>query len=154
MFCRKCGAQMCDDSLFCSVCGEKVIVPAMQQSAQPQAQQPIIYSKSKRPGRGFGITSMVLGIIGLVYAYSFLMMAFSFAQTHIFPEDIDNAHGFLSMLLIFSSLPIMAIIFGITAGKRGYQCKITKSGLIMGCIGLGGYFLSLLIFIAAFFVFS
>ena len=64
-YCKNCGSLNNDGVLYCASCG------APMQTAQPQQpiypvnnyQQPVPQSV---PGKGLGITSMVLGIIGLV----------------------------------------------------------------------------------------
>ena len=64
-YCKNCGSLNNDGVLYCASCG------APMQAAQPQQpiypvnnyQQPVPQSV---PGKGLGITSMVLGIISLV----------------------------------------------------------------------------------------
>lgn len=151
MFCRKCGTQMSDDSNFCTVCGvqrlptapgQPTCQPVPQQTFSQAPQQPIVYVKPKIPGRGFGISSLVLGIVGLVYACVFLIEAILTLIAIPHEALAENPLSFLFTLLISSSLPIMALFFGIAACRRGYQCLKVKSGLVMGCVGMAGYFVA------------
>ena len=56
-FCRNCGTQYIDGSVACPRCG----APTGMQPPMPY----MPYVKPKVPGKGFGITAMVLGIVGL-----------------------------------------------------------------------------------------
>jgi len=78
-FCTNCGTQMEDTVKFCPNCG----TPNNASDAQPQAPmqngyQQVIYQKPKRPGKGLGIASLVLSIIGLVYCWSILFASIAF----------------------------------------------------------------------------
>ena len=149
-FCIKCGTQIAETDSFCPACGTpnttKQAQPAQPQYyAQPQ-QVVYTYAKPKIPGRGFGITSMVLGIIGLVYAISCCSSAITFS-------DLSNGNFFASLgdafigaVLLYSVLSILAVCFSIAGRNRGYRCGVSKSGLIMGIIGLVLYALACLIF--------
>lgn len=77
MFCPNCGTQNADDVMFCANCGAKM--GAEQAPAQPAYQQPVYQQPAYQqptyqapaqpatvPGKGLGITGMVLGIISLV----------------------------------------------------------------------------------------
>lgn len=78
-FCPNCGAQNADNVAFCASCGGKlgaeqpvVQQPVYQAPVQPVYQQPVyqqpVYQQKPAsvPGKGLGITGMVLGIIALV----------------------------------------------------------------------------------------
>lgn len=82
-FCKHCGSQIEDNAAFCGVCGQaqNTVEPQVQEApvyTQPQApvqpQQPVYvapqapvnpYGQPVIPGKGLGITSMVLGIVSL-----------------------------------------------------------------------------------------
>lgn len=74
MFCPNCGAQNADNVAFCASCGGKlgaeqpvVQQPVYQAPVQPVYQQPVYQQKpASVPGKGMGITGMVLGIVALV----------------------------------------------------------------------------------------
>lgn len=140
-FCQGCGAQCTDEAAFCSACGTRLTTPNNQPQAPTQcppttAQIPVyaqpIYVKPKIPGRGFGISSMVLGIVGLVYSF----MGFSIIQSS------TNVTNLLSPLLMLLSMPVLALCFSLAARKRGYQNGISTSGLVLGSIALGIYVLA------------
>ena len=169
-FCCECGAQLTEQAKFCTKCG----VPTgninqeeqsqsqqnqeqssqAQQGQQQQQQQPVVqYVKPKIPGRGFGIASMVLGIIGLVYSISSLDTATEIANN--FGNDYFGMYydiafniGAIIGILIFSVLSILALIFSGSARKRGYRNGVSTSGLVMGIIGVIFYFISVMILIA------
>lgn len=169
-YCRECGAQLTEQAKFCTKCG----VPTgninqeeqsqsqqnqeqssqAQQGQQQQQQQPVVqYVKQKIPGRGFGIASMVLGIIGLVYSISSLDTATEIANNFgndYFGMYYDIAFGIGAIIgiLIFSVLSILALIFSGSARKRGYRNGVSTSGLVMGIIGVVFYFISVMILIA------
>ena len=134
-FCNSCGSAMEDGAVFCANCGARQgTQPA--QSVQMGAQT-VVMVKPKIPGRGFGISSMVLAIIGLVYALSTVMSADTLEMLARLADEA--AAGALIAILLYSSLSIMGVAFGCAARKRGYINGISTSGLVMGIIGLIGY---------------
>lgn len=64
-YCKNCGSLNNDGVLYCASCGAPMQAAQPQQPSYPvnNYQQPVPQSV---PGKGLGITSMVLGIIGLV----------------------------------------------------------------------------------------
>ena len=107
----------------------------------------IVYVKTKTRGRGFGISSMVLGIIGLYYALSGMAIVGEVAQFAALGEEMLGemmgeipsgmfAESMAVSLGVFGIMPLLALIFGICARKRGYKNGVSMSGLIMGIIGL------------------
>ena len=99
MFCPNCGANNADGVAFCANCGTKLDNQQPQQEAQPQYQQPEYqqpqYQQPQQqyqapyqppyvptapvavPGKGLGITAMILGIISvsffcLLYYFTFI----------------------------------------------------------------------------------
>lgn len=173
-FCRECGAQLTEQAKFCTKCGvptgninqeeqsqsqqnqeqSSQVQQGQQHQQQQQQQQPVVqYVKPKIPGRGFGIASMVLGIIGLVYSISSLDTATEIANN--FGNDYFGLYydiafnvGAIIGILIFSVLSILALIFSCSARKRGYRNGVSTSGLVMGIIGVIFYFISVMILIA------
>ncbi len=81
MYCNKCGNQIPDNSAVCPYCGSPVEgqtvaqnVYGAQQGYVPQPQQPVGYPQTppptgQVPGKGQGIASLVLGIIGIALAW-------------------------------------------------------------------------------------
>ena len=147
-FCSSCGNPITEGTAFCPSCG------AACGGIRPQNMVPqqVIYVKEKIPGRGFGITSLVLGIIGLVYA---VILFFSMMMVNAMSGMMDMSgafdrsgmaaaagFGLVLGILIYSIPSILAVIFGIVSEKRGYHTGIRKGGFITGCIGLILYVLS------------
>ena len=130
-FCQNCGTQVSDGAAFCANCGTPVAAasqaavnqPAVNQPVFQPIAQPVVMVKPKAPGRGFGISSMVLGIIGLIYGFILLINAY----------DISTEQ--LPIIFIYSSLPILSLCFAPAAFKRGYRNGVSISGLFMGIIG-------------------
>lgn len=132
-YCRNCGTEIDAAARFCMACGTNTLID--QQA--PVIQQPVVYVKPKVPGRGFGISAMVVSIVGLVYAFSALSatleMVGQFGNYRFF--DVDMVIGMLIAYLMIASLSIMAIPFALTARKRGYINNVSTSGLVMGVLG-------------------
>ena len=148
-FCSKCGAAQNEGTTFCANCGTRLDQPAQQPYNQPYQQfypQQVVYVKPKVPGRGFGITAMVLGIVGLVYA---VLMCFSAIHLANIANNlvIEYIARYVMGVLIYSSLAILGIVFGIQAQKRGYINGVSKSGVITGIIAAIFYFIAAIIFI-------
>ncbi|RRR97604.1 hypothetical protein [Glycomyces terrestris] len=87
--------------------------------AYPPAPAPVPQPVPVKQGNGFGVTALVLGIIGLVFA-------------------------FIPIANVFTALPlgILAVIFGIiglvAAGKRAGKGKGTGgTGLVLGILAIG-----------------
>ena len=132
-YCRNCGTEIDAAARFCLACGTNTLID--QQATV--IQQPVVYVKPKVPGRGIGISAMVVSIIGLVYAFSALSttltMIGEFGNYWFF--EIDMVIGMLVAYLMVASLSIMAIPFALTARKRGYINNVSMSGLVMGVLG-------------------
>lgn len=149
-FCSKCGFQLEDEATFCSRCGTYVATqPQSDIQIHNQVYPPVqpyannMQVKPKIPGRGFGIASMVLGIIGLVYSVSCLSNAASVSELIRYNEFIVVST--VIAILIFSTLSILAVCFAFASKNRGYNTNIRKSGMIMGTIGLCIYLLSIFV---------
>lgn len=139
-FCTNCGTPYNEGAVVCPNCGYPT-------GAQPQVQY-VRYVKPKVPGRGFGITSMVLGIVGLFYGFYLMIGCIALAVAASLSEIISvMLVAFMFEVLIFSSLSIMATAFSIAAKNRGYINGISKSGTVMGVIGLAMYLLSTIVLI-------
>lgn len=141
-FCTHCGTAVEDADRFCSNCGTPLRTQPQQAPTHPQApiaQQPVV--KPKIPGRGFGISSMVLGIVGLVNALSALERS-SFVGSGFYYYEIFSQ---IISICVVSVLSILATTFAVCAVKRGYNTNIGKSGFIMGIIGLCIYALSIIL---------
>ncbi len=127
-FCQNCGTQLSDGASFCANCGTAVATasqPTVNQTVVQPIAQPVVMVKPKIPGRGFGISSMVLGIIGVVYGFILLINTANFMDTEQLP-----------LILVYSSLSILSLCFAPAAFKRGYRNGVSISGLFMGIIGV------------------
>ena len=132
-FCSVCGSYLNNGAAFCSHCGSRQCVQ--------QYVQPVVMVKPKVPGRGLGISSMVLAIIGLVYA-AILCIAGGDAFTGV--RELSDLTG----LFLLASLSLMGVIFGGAARSKGYTNGVSTSGLVMGIIGMLGYTYLILYIIA------
>ena len=100
---------------------------------QPVYQQPIYPQQIVKPsykgmrGRGFAITSMVLGIIGVVIAFAGFsrMMSFGFA-------DYETARIMITEASIFG---VLALVFSIIALVRKFK-RQAIAGLVLSIVTL------------------
>ena len=140
MFCPNCGMNQPDGSRFCQNCGTPF-------AGAPYTAQPPVYMavKPKIPGRGMGIAAMVLGIIGLVYGFYFFIGMAAISEIN----EFGGIGGIMAVYcLMFSSMSIMGIAFGTNAINKGYVNNISKSGRILGIIGVIFYGLAFILAIA------
>lgn len=109
-FCVKCGAELEDDAVFCDDCGAQQVV---QQAPVPTVASNLSNKNELVSGRekkhsGLGITSFVLGLLG-VLTFGILFI----------PE-------------------ILGIIFGIIGlTDKSKKTEFALIGLILSCIGVG-----------------
>ena len=156
MFCKFCGSSIADNSQFCAVCGGRVNAPVVNPT--PVYTPPVNYVpvpqpvKHKVPGRGFGITSMIMGIAALYYfvVYPYLMLAvLSVDLPYALPGfDSFMLVTFLTTMILYSALPILGIVFSNIAHNRGYINNISRSGRIMSIISLVAFIPALILLIA------
>lgn len=153
-FCPACGSSVSERAVFCDMCGTRVAPQPQPGGYIPNAQpvgyvpygvQPVVYVKPKVPGRGFGISSMVLGIIGLFYSLGLSAAAVTeiveyqsrdYYDYYYYYSYSNPAEDVIPALIMIAVMPILATIFGFAAKKRGYRCGVSTSGLTMGIIGL------------------
>lgn len=121
-FCSKCGNAVNDTDNVCSNCGNQLNTAQINQ---------IVIAKPKIPGRGFGISSMILGILGLVYGLAML------GNILIALEDFSKYYleSLISPTVIWTIVALLAIIFSVCALGRKYRNGISASGLILGILG-------------------
>ena len=158
MFCKFCGSSIADNSQFCAVCGGRVNAPVVNPTPVYTPPAPVNYvpvpqpAKPKVPGRGFGITSMIMGIAALYYfvVYPYFMLAFlSIDLPYALPGfDSFMLVTFLTTMILYSALPILGIVFSNIAHKRGYINNISRSGRIMSIISLVAFIPALILLIA------
>lgn len=143
-FCTSCGTTVEDTTRFCPQCGAPAPAPTQQAPGQPVPPPPpygqpygqppyYVTVRPARPGRGFGIASMVLGIIGIVYSFVLFMAILSTVNMLSSYVAGPMAAG----ALVYSVFGILALIFGVMSRGRGYRCGVSLSGVILGSISIG-----------------
>ncbi len=152
-FCTKCGTQLPENAAFCPGCGVSVNPQFQQAPQEPNGQQPAyqVYApvKKKVPGRGFGIASMVLGILGLMTALD-MLESITYSAEYLQMQYVSGFWiSFVITMAMYFSMPIMGCAFGAAAFKRGYRGAMAKAGITTGVIGLAVMALSLLLFALA-----
>ena len=132
--------------------------PYQQPPYQPPAgwqpyQQPTGFyppQKRKTPGKGFAITSMIMGIFALLYSFEQIggllgLLLYPLQPFYDYSSGataLANALSGLSGGAIFVTL---ALVFGVVARSKGYQRDMSTAGLILGGIAGGIYVLSILL---------
>lgn len=168
-FCPNCGTQLPEGAAACPNCGAFVNAQQPAQPVQPVQPQynpynnmPMgYYVKPKIPGRGAGIASMVLAIIGLVYSFSAFVTAIGvsvglseadrvYGSYYEYESAADAVSGgFIVAIALFAVLSILGIALGASARNKGYRNGVSTSGLVMGVIGTAIYLISIIIIAAA-----
>ena len=99
------------------------------------------------PGKGFGVASLVLGIIGTFYSFVFFLgVTTIYLQECAAGSPSGNATSGFSLLgLELLILGILAVIFGIVSISKGHRAAKTKAGIILG--GITIFLCLLMIFI-------
>ena len=86
------------------------------------------------PGRGLGIASLVLGIIGLLCSFSVFITILSISSYYRY-------YGLFREILIaslfYSPLTILACIFSGAAMSKGYKTGVSKAGLVLSVVSFG-----------------
>lgn len=114
MFCKNCGSEIPDGTLFCSKCG-KATAETNQwgpTNYQPYTQQP----RNPQDGRGLSITALVLGICGVALCW------------------------LPSLNVIVLACGILGIVFGYIGRKKsiaayGKASGLATAGFVLGIIG-------------------
>ena len=127
-FCANCGRQILDGEQFCSGCGT-----AVSGNNGANVVQPEYVLKRKIPGRGFGISSMVLGIIGIVYGVVSFVSAVRAINNAKQIEQIAES-GEWQMPITFLVLGVLSLCFAPAAFRKGYKNGVSVSGLVLGLL--------------------
>ena len=166
MYCYKCGKFIGTDDTLCPDCKaqeeQTCVHPAVveyeeqqeasqeqtcQQTYQPEVYQQVVYNPQpislKKPSNGFGVASMVLGIV------AFVMSVVAYIGAGPGYED-----AVLIVLLFAHPALIIALVNGIKAIVVFIKACVKKQpkpvpGFVMGIIGLNLAIISLFLFDAA-----
>lgn len=130
IYCPECGKNISDKAYVCPNCG----MPLKENN-------PYAPVKRKIPGRGFGITGMIMGILGVVYGtlllfsaiMTYVTRASAFGNGVLAEKKNMSVVGFGIEIAIFG---ILALIFGFVSRHRGYRRGKSLSAVIMGFITL------------------
>jgi len=110
------------------------------------------YVKLSKPGKGFGIASMILGIFGIVYSSMLSLIALQ-AILYDFARDSgdidlyknmkmvtanlfesDNIENIIAVIFTCLVCAVLAFIFAAASKNKGYRNKISKSGFILSIV--------------------
>ena len=107
----------------------------------------IVYVKTKLRGRGFGVTSIILGIIGLLFVFPLMLSVEEFLRTVANLMNYENLgvqipdynavlQSCVGAVVVYGVIPLLALIFGICSRVRGYKNGISMLGMVTGFIGI------------------
>ena len=125
MYCSSCGTQIAEQSAFCSSCGKAngsispTATASNQQSqvAQPEMLPPYQRKKAANNGLGLGVSSLVVGVLTLSYAFIDYQGISSGAYGYIYFSEIG--------LLFF--LSALGIVLGSVSARA--ENSVGKGGL-------------------------
>ena len=146
-FCRNCGVQIGDTDPFCRQCG----MPSVKNPYAGYGGGTVVMVKPKVPGRGFGITAMILGIIGLAFGFGYMLFLPSYIElldalgAFSYTERSMVVMTLIVSVVVYMPVPVLSLCFAPVAMKRGYKNGISKSGLITGAIGLLCYLITIIL---------
>ena len=112
VYCKECGREVSDKAKFCPQCGFTF----------------------KIKGRGFAITSMVLGIIACTYSLPLFIRTLTLMTDTliVFRKETAEASALLSgFMLIVAAL---SLIFGIVSASVGCKLKKRAAGITLGAV--------------------
>lgn len=120
-FCTNCGKELDENAVVCVKCG--VAVNNLK-------------TKTKQPGKGMSIASMVLGIVSIFYGICAISMTTLFSITYTFHEATFS-YGNLPMAILVNLWPFASAITGLSLGVASTK-KINNgfnlSGIILSSI--------------------
>ena len=130
-FCPNCGKEINEGADICLGCG-RFLTKAPSQVMIPE--------KSKTPGKGKGIASLVLGIVAVVWSLSMLAGIEEGTETLIveyyYNPSVIYLFSFYIGYTIFALTPsIIGLIMGLSSRKQ-YNNKMAIAGIILSCIAL------------------
>ena len=123
MKCTFCGAELNDDVMFCTECGRAV-------EATPAEPAEAFVKADKDPGKIFGIISLILGILAIVFPILFTPCCCCCSTYGIIFIAIAEVIAFI--------MAIAGIILGALGSKKskaaGYKNTLATIGLILSII--------------------
>lgn len=116
MYCSSCGVQVADQASFCSSCGKPTAISSAPAPtyAPPYAstQPPMLPPYQKKPatnaGLGFGITSLIVGILTLSYAFIDYQGISSGSYGYIYFSEIGLLFILSAVGIVFGSISTRA----------------------------------------------
>jgi len=122
-----------------------------QYNPTPYNPNPYVQYAPKIPGRGFGISSMVLGIIGIVYSFCVLIVSIGLKEAandpfYSYSYEYSGADTAMSIAIIYPLiLASLSLIFGFCSHSKGYRSGIKTAGFVLGGISLAFCLISFII---------
>ena len=166
-FCKNCGANVPEGSAFCQNCGQNMQETSFgnqnsgfyENGNYSMNSIPNQFDSSTAPaGKGFGIASLVLGIIGIlggfydfIYALEMKLIPYEELLNVImgygnFSDSFGSMDNFVSYMVNFMHvfaiilcvmgliLGVLALLFGIKAISKGYKRGTSVTGTVLGAI--------------------
>lgn len=143
MFCKNCGVQIDDNVNFCSSCGQSLVEPNN--------------TNNSKKGKGKAISSMVLGIVAIVWAF-FALLALGSIPSLVeqlileYPENILPA--LIGAFIGFNILSLPTAIPGLALGiSSKYKGGMKTSGIVLCSLSLVIALISLVLMIINVFIY-
>lgn len=86
----------------------------------------------KLPGRGFAGAGLTLGIIGMALISLIGLALVSSSFRH---HDADDFIVELILYIVLAVMPLLSIVFGTSAKRRGYPKNSASAAVVLGIIG-------------------
>ncbi len=75
MYCRKCGSQTIEGTNFCGVCGERIVLPEIQNNDPKPIEKIEIIEVKEEPIESKASLEVILGIILITMVLSVLLIS-------------------------------------------------------------------------------
>ncbi len=137
MFCKNCGTEIDSNINFCSFCGQSLVEPTNSNA-------------SKTKGKGKAISSMVLGIIAIVWAFIVALALESIPSLieKIILETTNVGPAIAGYFIGFNFLSLPTGITGLALGLSSkYKSGMRTSGIVTCSLSLLVALISLILMI-------